>query len=566
MKQMLGASVVLLLFVVGLWATVDASAQHEHQGRVVYESKSPLAHSEELLQLVTDVEHCFQVCPHTSTCALIYDEWWQLTNWLTMAHGRQPKDFKQRCQALRGFIQQSPDIDLALSQAMLNALSFLTRKYKKMSVGVKVGIGIGVATVLAAVAMMSLTGRRGGNPPRGVVPTPGAARAGALVGGLVLAPDTGRAHASGVASSGVPDTTSDEAIARELGRAGGHTGSESGAASNTPNSSGGLAVPRVPRAPSGGDGAAAGSSSDVPDTTHDAAVARELQRADRRSSHRLDIPNGRALGSHDEGLARALEESRAAPRPRASHDTEAANLEALAKMQSIATMQCDAVGKLNAYKDVLTALADAYFQHNEAAISAWESALPSAETGYNALSREAEAFLRGRLLETQLHAAFEVYSRAKRNDEDFRRSHRAAPSASPIVSTGEPVVVPTLIAPTPQSPGYTTPELPGEMKDSCDEAYALHFSCDAHNPVKAAAWSLYQAYVQYSEVYKTKPQPLAEGASQQATLAFGRQMRLYTRKLSDAQTVINMAQEALDAAQSGSGAPSGAGAGAGSSA
>ena len=158
MKRVASLGIVVLLCGVGLQGGVTLPVQQESSSHFLYEPKSPLARNHKLLQLVTEADRALQLSSGAWGSMLIHDEWSELTGWLAMARGRKPKDFKQRCVALRNFIQQSPEVDPVVSAAVLKALACIMRTYTGMSVGAKVGIGVGVtATALAAaVAVLAM--------------------------------------------------------------------------------------------------------------------------------------------------------------------------------------------------------------------------------------------------------------------------------------------------------------------------------------------------------------------------------------------------------------------------
>jgi hypothetical protein len=143
MKRVVSLGIVVLLCGVGLQGGVTLPVQQESLSPILYEPKSPLARNHKLLQLVTEADRVLQLSSAAWGSMLIHDEWSELTGWLAMAPGRKPKDFKQRCVALRNFIQQSPEVDPVVSAAVLKALACIMRTYTGMSVGAKVGIGVG---------------------------------------------------------------------------------------------------------------------------------------------------------------------------------------------------------------------------------------------------------------------------------------------------------------------------------------------------------------------------------------------------------------------------------------
>jgi|GEM_PF-4810437 len=210
MKRVVSLGMVVLLCGVGLQGGVTLPVQQESSSPILYEPKSPLARNHKLLQLVTEADRVLQLSSAAWGSMLIHDEWSELTGWLAMVRGRKPKDFKQRCVALRNFIQQSPEVDPVVSAVVLKALACIMRTYTGMSVGAKVGIGVGVtATALAAataVAALAMFAKLRGSMPN----SRGAAlRGGASAG---VAPESGAAGLGHIPGTG-PDTSRDEALA-----------------------------------------------------------------------------------------------------------------------------------------------------------------------------------------------------------------------------------------------------------------------------------------------------------------------------------------------------------------
>jgi hypothetical protein len=194
MKRVASLGIVVLLCGVGLQGGVTLPVQQEGLSHLLYEPKSPLARNHKLLQLVTEADHALQLSSGAWGSMLIHDEWSELIGWLAIAPGRKPKDFKQRCVALRNFIQQSPEVDPVVSAAVLKALACIMRTYTGMSVGAKVGIGVGVAvTALTALAAFAKLHGRVPNPRSAVLgggaPAGGAPESGAT--GLGHIPGTG---------------------------------------------------------------------------------------------------------------------------------------------------------------------------------------------------------------------------------------------------------------------------------------------------------------------------------------------------------------------------------------
>jgi hypothetical protein len=513
MKRVASLGIVVLLCGVGLQGGVTLPVQQEGLSHLLYEPKSPLARNHKLLQLVTEADHALQLSSAAWGSMLIHDEWSELIGWLAMARGRKPKDFKQRCVALRNFIQHSPEVDPVVSAAVLKALACIMRTHTGMSIGAQVGIGVGVAvtalTAATAVAFLATFAKL-----RGRVPSQMGAglRVGAPADGGDAVPQLG------AASSRTPsDTINDEEITRRSGEED-LTGAPAGVALE----SGATGLDHIP-------GTGGGLSDEE-------ALAIAIAESLAGSSHYPSLPGTAGRETHDNrDLRKALE-------------------------ASVAEVNADALSKLRAYADVLELLSNAYDSGNSSVIADLDPRLLNAESAYNMISREGEGYLNAYMGKEigRLGMAHSKYTRAKQSyEERLRLATVSMPRGdlSPIEAGLPPA------PPSPKCPEYETPPLPEEMKAPCDEAYGLYLSLDDNHPVKARAWALYQAYCAYSQVYKNMPQPLAEDASDLARLNFERRMRECAAKLARAQAVITVAQEALGGAQSGSGAPSGAGAG-----
>jgi len=517
MKRVVSLGIVVLLCGVGLQGGVTLPVQQESLSPILYEPKSPLARNHKLLQLVTEADRVLQLSSAAWGSMLIHDEWSELTGWLAMAPGRKPKDFKQRCVALRNFIQQSPEVDPVVSAAVLKALACIMSTYTGMSVGAKVGIGVGVAvTALTALATFAKLRGRILNP-RGAA-LGGASPAGG--GGAVPQSDAvGAGHMPGNPS----DTSHDEVLARgleELERFSSHVGGLHGG---------------------GGHGAAAGSSNypSLPSTavreTHDDRDLHEALEASRRLMHQ----------------------------PRGENHAE---MEA-ARKASVAAVNEDARSKLAACINAWNLLTEVYVSGNSAVIAELTSQAQLAESAYNSISREGAGYLSAykRQAIAQLEEVHDEYTRAKQSyEERLRLAPVSMPRGdlSPIEASLPPA------QPSPKRPVYETPTLPEEMREKCDEAYALYVSVKESHPVKARAWALYQAYLAYSNVYVESNQ-LTEPQSNAALVLLARYRRARescNQRLTAAQSLIGLATRELEQAQSGSGAASGAGAGTGPSA
>jgi hypothetical protein len=482
----------------GLQGEAHAVVASSTEQQVVFERNSPVACDSILLYVVTEVARSFDACPDSSTHAIIVEEWSALTQWLLRARARQPKDFRRRCILLRELVKQSGELDHELAQALLDALEYMLRKYQRMSWGAKVGIGISVTALAAALAVaagMMIKSRRGTEAPAA----------------------TGAVSSGSGAGSPSPDTSNEAEIAPS---------GQDGLSSRTQE--GGAAAGEVSRTHIRAElDESGGGPWVIPDTSNDAAIARELQEAESSPTQE----GGAAAGSSDQSASASL-----------VSDSEKA------RRASVEDVNSDALKKLTILCNALKLLTAAYKNNDHGVIDLYTEQLAVAESAYLNLPREGDGYLQA-YKRTMIQDKDNAWGHCREAKDTYKLAMRtASESRADPLSVAASVSAPAT-PPQSQNLDYEPPLLPEAMQDRCAEAYALYVSLDQHNPVKARAWSLYQAYRGYSDVYKPTWSEPAADSSDQARLNYERLDRIYKGRLEKAQKVVDGAQQALATAQ-----------------